>query len=237
MDKTLSFHIGPIWFDGTVTMMTALVVVIVFGLVFWASRNMTLKPKGKQNVLEWVIDFVEGIGKENLGSSEGPRYTLLSFTLFSFLLISNVLGLVTKLNTRQDVSLWKSPTANAAVDLTLALMVIVLANFLGAQKFGFKGYVKNAFLKPPTAMLPMNILEEFTNTLSLGLRLYGNIFAGEVMLGLLVGMGNSHWFMMPVAIILEVAWTGFSLFISGLQAYVFVLLTTMYISHKVSAEH
>ena len=83
----------------------------------------------------------------------------------------------------------------------------------------------------------MNILEEFTNALSLGLRLYGNIFAGEIMLGLIAGMIQSTMWMLPVAWILEVAWIGFSLFISALQAYVLVLLTNLYISHKIIAEH
>jgi F-type H+-transporting ATPase subunit a len=161
----------------------------------------------------------------------------MNFTLFSFLLIANCIGLVTKISTPGDVSLWKSPTANPTVDLTLALLVVVMSNTLGVQKFGFKGYLKVAFWKDPKGLLPMNILEEFTNALSLGLRLYGNIFAGEIMLGLIAGMIQSTMWMLPVAWILEVAWIGFSLFISALQAYVFVLLTNLYISHKIIAEH
>ncbi len=236
MESTWTFYIGPIAFDGTVTTMAVLTILIVFGLIFWASRNMQLKPTGKQNVLEWVIDFVNGIGKDNLGAHEAPRFTLMSFTLFSFLLIANTLGLITILDTPSGISLWKSPTANPAIDLTLALLVMVLANTLGVQKFGFKKYLRVAFWKAPKAMLPMNILEEFTNTLSLGLRLYGNIFAGEVMLGLIASMIKSTMFMLPVAWILGVAWIGFSIFISSLQAYVFVLLTNLYISHKILEE-
>lgn len=92
-----------------------------------------------------------------------------------------------------------------------------MSNTLGVQKFGFKGYLKVAFWKDPKGLLPMNILEEFTNALSLGLRLYGNIFAGEIMLGLIAGMIQSTMWMLPVAWILEVAWIGFSLFISALK--------------------
>ncbi|GBG96675.1 F0F1 ATP synthase subunit A [Lactococcus termiticola] len=237
MESTWTFNVGPIVFDGTITVMTALTVVIVFGLVFWASRKMQLKPTGKQNVLEWVVDFVAGINKDNLGSREASRFTLMSFTLFSFLLIANTIGLVTKIDGAHDVAFWKSPTANPTIDLTLAVLIIVLANTLGVQKFGFVGYLKNAFWKAPKAMLPMNILEEFTNTLSLGLRLYGNIFAGEVMLGLIAQMLHPSWFMLPVTWILGVVWIGFSFFISALQAYVFVLLSNLYISHKILAEH
>ena len=105
------------------------------------------------------------------------------------------------------------------------------------KQFGFKGYIKNAFWKEPKAMLPMTIMEEFTNALSMGLRLYGNIFAGEVLLGIIAGMIDSGWFILPVTGILAMAWIAFSIFISSLQAYVFVLLTNLYISHKILAEH
>ena len=86
-------------------------------------------------------------------------------------------------------------------------------------------------------MLPMTIMEEFTNALSMGLRLYGNIFAGEVLLGIIAEMIHSGWFLLPVVWVLEMAWIAFSIFISALQAYVFVLLTNLYISHKILAEH
>ncbi len=99
-----------------------------------------------------------------------------------------------------------------------------------------KKYFQVAFWHDPKPLLPMNILEEFTNTLSLGLRLYGNIFAGEIMLGLIASMISIGTWIYPIAIILEMAWIGFSLFISALQAYVFVLLTNLYISHKVLEE-
>ena len=92
MESTWTFNIGPIPFDGTITVMTFVTVLIVFGLVFWASRNMQLKPKGKQNVLEWVVDFVNGVSKDNVGPHEAPRFALMNFTLFSFLLIANCIG-------------------------------------------------------------------------------------------------------------------------------------------------
>lgn len=236
MESVWTFKIGSIVFDGTTTTMTLLTMVIVFGLIFWASRNMQIRPTGKQNVLEWVVDFVRGINKDNLGVVEAPRFTLMSFTLFAFLLVANTLGLITEWHSTSNISFWKSPTANPAIDLILSLLVMVLANLLGVQKFGFIKYLKVAFLKPPAVMLPMNILEEFTNTLSLGLRLYGNIFAGEVMLSLICSMINNSVFLYPIAIILAIAWIGFSFFISALQAYVFVLLTNLYISHKILEE-
>jgi F-type H+-transporting ATPase subunit a len=237
MEETWTFRIGPIAFDGTILVMTLLTVLIVFLLVFWASRKMTIVPKGKQNVLEYVIDFVSGIGKENLGENEARRFSLFSFGLFSFVLIANEIGLITKLESPSGLSLWKSPTANPIITITLAGIVIVFSNLVGAEKFGVWGYIKNSFLKPPAFMLPLNLFEEFTNTLSLGLRLYGNIFAGEIVLGLIASMATSIAWLYPVAIALEMVWIGFSLFIGAVQAYVFTMLANVYLSHKVLAEH
>ncbi|GAB2026497.1 F0F1 ATP synthase subunit A [Lactovum odontotermitis] len=237
MEETWTFKLGPIAFDGTILMMTALTVLIVFLLVFWASRKMTIVPKGKQNVLEFVVDFISSIGKDNLGEAEARRFSLFSFGLFSFVLIANEIGLVTKLESPSGLSLWKSPTANPIITITLAGIVIVLSNLAGAEKFGIWGYIKNSFLKPPVFMLPLNLLEEFTNTLSLGLRLYGNIFAGEILLGLIASMATSIVWLYPVSIFFEMIWIGFSLFIGAIQAYVFTMLTNVYLSHKVLAEH
>ncbi|WEV60220.1 F0F1 ATP synthase subunit A [Streptococcaceae bacterium ESL0729] len=231
-EKDLVFNIGPIYFDGTVLLMTVLACTIVFGLVFWASRNMQIKPKGKQNVLEWVVDFTNKIVRDNAGAGEINKFGPLAFVLFTFLLVANNIGLVTKLVTKDGISLWKSPTADPGITLGLALMVVLLSNFMGVEHFGFKKYIKNSFLTPIVTS-PFNVLEEFTNFLTLGLRLYGNIFAGEILLGLLTSMGHGNPIMLGLALVLEVLWTAFSIFISCLQAYIFVTLTMVYISHKI----
>ena len=86
-------------------------------------------------------------------------------------------------------------------------------------------------------MLPINLVEEFANFLTLGLRLFGNIFAGELLLKLLGQMAFSHGVpTILVSLPLEIVWQGFSVFIGAIQAYVFVTLTTVYITQKVSAE-
>ncbi|MDR2465685.1 MAG: F0F1 ATP synthase subunit A [Streptococcaceae bacterium] len=236
--------LGPIKIDGTVLMMTLLTVGIVFALVYFASRNLQLKPKGKQNVLEAVIDFAGGVVKSNLPSNELKNFQLITFSLFSFLLVANNLGLVTKIMTVKngaELSLWKSPTADPVVTLTLALMVMLMANFLGVRRFGLKGYLVNAFTKPMVALAPMKVFEEFTNLLTLGLRLYGNIYAGELLLSLLAGIvtsnGYKSFLFLPIVMPIELIWTGFSVFISCIQAFIFVTLMNVYLSHKIVAEH
>ena len=111
MEKSWSFNIGPVYFDGAVLVMTVLTGAIVFGLVIWASRKMTLRPKGKQNVLEWMIEFVNGVSKDNMGGTESRRYSLFVFVLFAFIFVSNNIGLMTKIETANSLNYWKSPTA------------------------------------------------------------------------------------------------------------------------------
>lgn len=220
-------------FDLTILAMTLLTVLIVFLFVFWASRHMTMKPKGKQNVLEWLYEFIQNLIRPNLGVYT-KNYTFLAFTLFLFVLVANNLGLVAKLET-DKLNFWTSPTSNFMVDLTLSLIIAVIVHFEGIRKNGFKGYFKG-YLTPTPAMLPMNILEELTNIASLALRLYGNIFAGEVVMTLLLQFANLSVFTAPVAFVLNLAWTAFSVFISSIQAYVFVLLSTKYIGNKLDTQ-
>lgn len=226
--QTPTLNLGPVTFDLTLLAMSALTVAIVFGLVFWASRKMTLKPNKKQNVLEFIIDFVNGVAKDNLGADNVKPYSLFLFTIFAFILVANQLGLMTKLEIGH-YNFWTSPTANVYYDMGLSLMISLFVNVEGIRRQGFKKYIaeyKN----------PMNIIEVFSDFLSLALRLYGNIFAGEVVTGLLVQLFHVSIFLTPFAFGLNMVWTAFSIFIGGLQAYVFTMLTTMYLAKKSGIE-
>ena len=222
-EKKLLFNIGPIWFDGTIVLMVLLTCIIVFAFVYACTRNMKLRPKGKQTVIEWLVDFIRGIITDNLPRKEVSNFHLMAFTLFMFVLVSNILGLVTKIVVGDDLSVWKSPTADPIVTLTLAMMMIVLTHFFGMKRFGF--------------LLPVKLMEEFTNLLTLGLRLYGNIFAGEVLLGLIAGtVASVGLWVIPLAIPLEMIWVAFSIFIGCIQAFIFVTLSMVYMSHKIETE-
>jgi len=96
---------------------------------------------------------------------------------------------------------------------------------------GAKGYFK-AYKNP------MTLIEEFTNSLTLGLRLYGNIYAGEVLLGLLAGtLASSGFAGLIGAVVPTLVWQGYSIFVGSIQAFIFVTLTMVYLSHKVSDDH
>ncbi len=233
-EKSLVFHIGPIWFDGTVCLMILLTCIIVFSLVYFATRNLTLKPKGKQNVIEYLIDFIKNILSDNLPKEEIGNVHLFAFTLFLFILTANTIGLVTKVVLPNETTLWKSPTADPLVTLTLSMTIILLSNFFGLRKFGTKGYLINSFVKPVAFLAPIKVMEEFTNVLTLGLRLYGNIYAGEVLLTLVGQLAMQlPPFGFVLALPLEMIWIGFSIFIGAIQAYIFTTLSSVYIGHKV----
>lgn len=233
MEEHLSptLTLGPITFDLTMVLVSFITIFVIFLLVFWASRRMELKPKGKQNVLEYVYELTINFTKGNLGDEDARRYALFFFTVFTFLLVANNLGLMTKLETAEGQNLWTSPTANMAYDFGLAAIATVFCHVEGMRRRGVKQYLKD--FVTPLAMTPMNILEEITNLASLALRLYGNIYAGEVLVSLLLQLSQQSAVAFPVAFALNIVWTGFSVFISCLQGYVFVMLVSMYLNKKI----
>lgn len=110
-----------------------LAAIIVFFTMFWLSRKIRLKPTGRQNVLEWIIDFTNGIIKSTMPNKEGSQFGLLIFTLFSFIFVSNQLGLMLQVNVN-NIDYIRSPTADAMTTMTLAFMVLLFAHFLGVKK-------------------------------------------------------------------------------------------------------
>lgn len=210
--------------------------LIVFIIAVICSRKLQMKPKGAQNFLEWVVDFVKGIINSNMDWKTGGRFHLLGLTLIMYVFVSNMLGLPFAWYINGDELLWKSPTADPIITLTLAIMVVGLSHYYGVKLQGTKKYVKG-FFKPMSFMFPMKVIEEFANTLTLGLRLYGNIYAGEVLISLLIKLKGAAIIGAIAAFPMMIVWQGFSVFIGAIQAFIFTLLTMVYISHKVSDDH
>lgn len=212
-------------------LMIFITCVIVFVLSVLGARRLQMKPTGAQNVMEWVLDFVKGIVSDTMDWKTGRQFLPLAITLFSFILIGNILGVITTIK-YDGVTWWTSPTADPGVTLTLSAMVIILSHYYGIKIRGTGHYVKSYFT-PVWFLFPIKLIEEFANTLTLGLRLFGNMFAGGVLLTLLVGLtASSVWGFLGGAIP-YLAWAGFSLFIGGIQAFIFTMLSMVYIAHKV----
>lgn len=215
-------------------MMLLVTCIIVFLIAFISTRKLAIKPTGMQNFFEWIMDFVKGIIKSNIDWKTGGRFHILGITLILFLFVSNVLGLPLAVVWKGELW-WKSPTADPMITLTLAVMVIGLSHYYGLKMKGAKGYGQD-FLKPLPFLLPLNIIGEFASTLTLGLRLYGNIYAGEVLIALIAGLGASSVFGLVGAILPGIAWMGFSIFVGAIQSFIFVMLTMVYMSNKVRTD-
>ncbi|WP_335872978.1 F0F1 ATP synthase subunit A [Bacillus sp. 2205SS5-2] len=226
---TLTFNLGNV-------LMITVVSLIVFLLAVLSTRNLSVtNPNGMQNFMEWVMDFVKNIIKSNMDWKTGGRFHILGITLIMYIFVSNMIGLPFSVVIEGELW-WKSPTADPVVALTLATMVVGLTHYYAIKMKGFGEYSKD-FVRPMWFLFPLKIIEEFANTLTLGLRLYGNIYAGEILLSLLVAGLAANFGGHLAAIIPTLAWQGFSIFVGGIQSFIFVMLTMVYMAHKVSQDH
>lgn len=238
MEETFVFSFLGVYFSLNTVLAIVATVIIVTALCLWTSRQLSIdKPDRPQLFMEVLIDFVRGVVGGAIDDNGAQNFQLLGFTLLLFIFTSNMIGLPLILNIGH-FSLWRSPTADPIVALSIALLMILLSHYLGVSNLGFKEYVQNSYLQPSSFLLPIKIVEEFTNSLTLALRLYGNIFAGEVLLGLIANLANVKGpFTWLIGLPLQMIWQGFSIFIGAIQAYIFVTLTMVYLSHKVEKEH
>ncbi|RPK08972.1 F0F1 ATP synthase subunit A [Priestia endophytica] len=224
----LSFNLSNV-------LMITVASIIVFIIAVLGARTLAMKPTGMQNFVEWIIDFVKGIIGSNMDWKTGGRFLFLGATLLMYIFVSNMLGLPFAVVVDHTLW-WKSPTADPGVALTLAAMVVVLTHYYGIKMKGVGEYGRDYF-RPLPLLFPLKIIEEFANTLTLGLRLYGNIFAGEILLGLLAGLSASGVFGILGGAIPMLLWQGFSLFVGTIQAFIFTMLTMVYMAHKVTKDH
>ena len=236
------FNFLGLTFDWPTIISTTVVVVLTFIIVFIFSRRLTLNPSKRQTMGEMLVSFTSGLFSDQLEDKNyAKKFGAFGLTLFMFILVSNSIGLVFQIGS-DDITYLKSPTASPVVTMTLALMSILVAHFSGIFKLGFTGYLKNSYLKPYAALLPLNIIEKISNFLTLGVRLFANIFSGELLLMLIansLALSNNQFvgfFRLFAGLPLTVVWQGFSLFIGAIQAYVFVTLTAVYISQMVTKE-
>jgi F-type H+-transporting ATPase subunit a len=188
-----------------------------------------------QNFMEWVIEFVRGIARQSMDNKTAERFIALGLTLFLYVFIANQLGLIFNVVTLQghaaeSYSWWKSPTATVSVPFALAIMVLFYTHWLGLKN-GAGSYFKS-YVTPHWALLPLNIIEELSKFLSFPLRLFGNIFAGEVLIWVLLPVIMTGGIMSVMSLPL-IVWLGYSIFVGSIQAFIFTMLTMVYISHRV----
>ena len=214
------FHIGSFGVTSTMTTMVA-VTVLLSTLSYFATRKLQERPSGLQNLMETALEMLRNFLGGVLGSdSTARRFLPLLATFFMFILVSNYSGLLPMAGRLPGFA---PPTASLSVTAGLAIV-----SFFSVQYYGFKthklGYLKH-FISPIFILL---ILEEFIHPLSLALRLYGNIFGEETVAGVLFDL-------VPVLAPLPIHVLG--LLLGGVQALVFTVLTSMYISTAAGKGH
>jgi F-type H+-transporting ATPase subunit a len=218
--------IGPEVNVDTVAL-TVLVLVIILALAVWVRLHLSEgveRPRGVQNVLEYVFDFINGFVADNLGSERTRAIGPLAVALFLFILISNYLDLLPP---------WfKSPTSDLNTTAGLALMVFILVQVLGMRARGPGGYVKH-FFQPFAALAPLEVIMELTKPVTLAFRLFGNIFAGEVLIIVFAFLLASF---LPAEAFAHTFAVGLGLFVGAIQAFIFTVLTVAYIGIATSSD-
>lgn len=224
----LSEHLGHGLSRDLLTCWFVMVLLIVLAAL--ALRRMQLRPAGLQNFFEFVWESVAGLCVQ-LGGHENLRFMPLYATLFLFILFSNWIGLVPG---------FASPTTNVSVNAAMALIVAFSTEFMNFRQKGVLGYVKH-FCGPPYWLAPMFIiirgLEIFTRPLSLTMRLFGNMVAKEIILGVLVYMATLFFLssdvmskiLLPVPLLLRPAIILLGVLVGVVQALVFTALSMAYI--------
>ena len=202
-------------FNVETLIMTWITMAVVILIAFLATRNLRLVPTGWQNAIEMVVTALHG----QIDATMGPRGRMLApliISLFLFLLVSNWLGLIPTLS---------SPTNDLNTTPGLALMVIVMLHVMGVY---FKGmhYIKH-FFQPVPVFVVINAIEEVAKPITLAFRLFGNILAGEILIIILLKL-MPIWMPIP-----SVIWLAFSIFIGGVQAFIFTMLSMAYLANAV----
>ena len=182
---------------------------------------------GMRNALELFMEQICALIRDIVRSDPAP-YVPLAGTLFLFVFVANLVGTIPGL---------KSPTSDLSVTAALAAIVFFSVPFYGIAARGFRNYMK-AYLEPNPFMLPFNLLGELTRTLSLAIRLFGNIMSGEFLLFIVIGVvttvlqGYARVFM-PFSLVLTLFLSILGLIAAAIQAYIFAVLALVYIGAAV----
>lgn len=200
--------------------MTLIVAILLSILLGLAGRRVSLIPGKTQVVLESLIDFFEGMIVDTIGE-QGKKYLPLVTTVGLFIMTSNLLGLIPG---------FMSPTSKLNVTLGCALVVWLYYHWQGIRTQGVFGYLKhftgsNPFLAP--LLLPIEIISHFSRPVSLSMRLFGNIFSEELLILIIASI---------IPYLLPLPFMAIAIFTAVIQAYVFVLLTCIYIAGAVAHE-
>jgi F-type H+-transporting ATPase subunit a len=251
---TTWFSAGPIAFNKGV-LYVLLAAVITLGILLYMAKRLKQRPGRLQAAIEMFYDLTRNMSDDSLDRSMSRKYFPMIATLFIFILVSNLIGYIPlPIDSSETFNVFGAhipsfqiyaADTNVAFPLMLALTVFVAFTFEGVRKHGPFGYVKS--LMPEVGggirflVYPIEILSYFLRLISLTVRLWANLLAGHLLiafmggeLGVLTGNTVVSWALLPigVAIFLFEA-----VLIAGLQAFIFSILTAIYLGSAVSETH
>ena len=235
------FAIGPLSF--TNSMVGALLATTVLLLGAWyISRRSALVPGRLQSALELPIELLAGI--VSASSSRWRSYVAVILALFLMILVANWIGLLPGVGTigvnvvdetghEAVVPIVRPASADLNFTLGLAIIAFVMFVYWGIKAHGGWGYLKELLGQPmymAPLMFPINIISELSRLISLSMRLFGNIFAGEVLIATMLALTTAAVFVLPLAFFVPAVFLGLELLFGLVQALVFALLAMTYIS-------
>ncbi len=225
----LYWHLGNLKVHGQVFITSWVVIAVLLISAWLATRNPQRVPQGIQNLMEYALEFIRNLARDQIGEKEYRSWVPFVGTLFLFIFVSNWSGALVpwKLIELPDGEL-AAPTNDINTTVALALLVSLAYFYAGFRKAGLGYFAK--YIQPTPILLPIAILEDFTKPLSLSFRLFGNILADELVVAVLV-------LLVPLIVPLPVMLLG--LFTSAIQALVFATLAAAYIHEalEVGGEH
>ncbi|HXP99422.1 MAG TPA: F0F1 ATP synthase subunit A [Solirubrobacteraceae bacterium] len=251
------FHIaGPLNFDkGVLYLLMA--TLLTLAIMLYVARHMQKRPGRTQVAVEMGYNLMSQVTRENMSEKLTKRWFPVVFTLFIFILVSNLIGYIPLPVDSQNTfrvfgtnipsfQIYAAVT-NVAVPLVLALGVFLAYNVEGVRAHGPWGYIKSLIpqgVGGPMLLLifPLEMLSNFVlRPLSLTIRLWANLLAGHMLidfmagnLAVLLGLQLLGWFTMPLGVIIYLFE---AVLIAGLQAFIFAILTAIYLGGATSASH
>ena len=222
----LYWHLGNLKVHGQVLITSWVVIAILVTASIAATRNIQRIPSGIQNFMEYALEFLRDLAKTQIGEKEYRPWVPFVGTLFLFIFVSNWAGALVPFRLiKLPEGELAAPTSDINTTVALALLTSLAYFYAGFSKKGL-GYFGN-YVQPVAFMLPFKIIEDFTKPLSLSFRLFGNILADELVVGVLV-------LLVPLFVPLPVMALG--LFTSAIQALIFATLAAAYIGEAME-EH
>jgi F-type H+-transporting ATPase subunit a len=215
ISPSVVFALGPLEVTSTVISTWTMMLLLGAG-AYVAGHNLKLRPGPVQNLLEWIVEGIENLIRQMVGVEDSTIFLPFVGTLAFFIGSANLIGLIPGL---------RSPTPDINTPLALALSVFFSVPYFGVRTCGVWRYLKH-YVEPIFIMLPIEIASEIARTFSLTFRLFGNILGEEIIISIL-------FIVMPLFV--PVPMMLFSIFTGLLQAYVFALLTCVYIGGAVKA--